>query len=514
MFLRRCLPASLLAGAFTALAVVPFPEPWWVFCAPAALLVAIEPEASAPLRTGKAILAGLVAGTTASLGVMYWMPGVFTAYAAFHGWLAWLLGFGVFVWQSGPYVLAALITSVVARAGGRAWWALPPAIAIAFTVMPTLFPWRLATGAVPFLPYVQVAELGSQPLVDLLLAFVGCGAVEAFRHRATREGRAFRVPAAVAAAALVVPTVYGLVRIPMVEAAREEGALVRVGVVQPNIGIEAKHDPERADENLARLQEASARLEAQHVDFTLWPESAYPRPFPRSVRVDLPGERSVAGPSLHTPIVFGSVTSAGGCNRWNSTLVLEGGRVRGVVDKFRLVPFTEFVPFWAYFPAISEIVACPGFRRGREERLLPVGEIELGVFNCFEDILASRAFRVGRMDPDLLINVTNDAWFGETREPYLHHQAARLRSIETRRDLVRAVNTGVSAHVSATGADLHLTGTYVADAFVAEARTGHGRTLFVWVGDWVTGSAAFALLYVVFRYVRARFRSWRAARSG
>jgi apolipoprotein N-acyltransferase len=525
MFLRRSLPASLLAGALTALAVSPFPEPWWIFVVPAALLWALEPEAGATLGPGKAILVGLVSGTTASLGVMYWMVDVFAVDTGFPRWLCWVLGSCIFLWHSGPYVVTALITSLVVRAGGRAWWVLPPALTVSFTVVGTLFPWRLAVGAVPFLPYVQMAELGSQPLVDLCIAFVGCGAVEAFRHRsgggswsgalAHRE-RAFRLPAAVSVAALLLPTVYGLVRIPMVEATRARGDRVRVGVVQPNIGLEAKHDPARADENLARLQRASAALEARQVDFTLWPESAYPRPFPRSVRVDLPGERSVAGRDLHAPIVFGAVTSAGGCNRWNSTLVLEDGRIRGVVDKSRLVPFTEFVPFWAYFPAIRAVVPCPGFRRGRVERLLSVGEHRIGVFNCYEDILASRAFRVGRLEPDFLVNVTNDAWFGDTREPFLHHQAARLRSIETRRDLVRAVNTGVSGHVSATGADLHVTETYVERSFVAEVRTGRGRTLFVWVGDWVTGASAFALLYVVWRALRARllaFRERRRARA-
>jgi apolipoprotein N-acyltransferase len=512
MFLRRSLPASLLAGAFIALSVIPFPAPWWIFCAPAALLVALTPDGETTLGPGKALLAGLIAGTATNLGVMYWMVDVFTAYTDIPLWLAWILGFCIFVWQAGPYALATLITSLVVRVGGRAWWALPPALAFSFTVVMTLFPWRLATGAVPFLPYVQMAELGSQPLIDLLIAFVGCGAVEAFRHRGAREARAFRLPAAVAVAALVVPTVYGLVRIPMVEAAREQGDLVRVGVVQPNISIAEKHDPAQADANLARLHRASAVLEAEGVDFNLWPESAYPRPFPRSVRTDLPGRRSVAGP-LEAPIIFGAVTSAGGCNRWNSALVLEDGRIRGVVDKVRLVPFTEFVPFWAYFPAIREIVVCPGFRRGQKERLLSVGEHEVGVFNCYEDILTSRAFRVGRLDPDFLVNLTNDAWFGDTSEPLLHHQAARLRSIETRRDLVRAVNTGVSGHVSATGEDLHVTETYVETAFIAEARTGSGRTLFLMVGDWVTGTSAFALLFFVWRRLRERLRAWRAARA-
>jgi hypothetical protein len=67
--------------------------------------------------------------------------------------------------------------------------------------------------------------------------------------------------------------------------------------------------------------------------------------------------------------------------------------------------------------------------------------------------------------------------------------------------------------VSATGADLHVTETYVETAFIAEARTGSGRTLFLMVGDWVTGTSAFALLFFIWRRLRERLRAWRAARA-
>jgi apolipoprotein N-acyltransferase len=101
---------------------------------------------------------------------------------------------------------------------------------------------------------------------------------------------------------------------------------------------------------------------------------------------------------------------------------------------------------------------------------------------------------VAQGEPDVLVNVTNDAWFGDTAEPHLHHQVARMRAIETRRDLVRAVNTGVSGHVSAAGEDVQRTETWVRTSFIAEARLLRGRTLWVILGDWVTALCAGAML--------------------
>ncbi len=512
MYKGRFLLGAALAGAALFLSMVPRPIPLLVFVFPAALYAALSPRDGEVVGFGKALLVGVVSGTVASLGAMYWMPSVFVSFAGFPTAAAWAVGALVFLWHSGPFVFATVTTSIVARRGGRPdWVVLPAALAVGFGVMPTLFPWRPTVCALPILPYVQLVELGGQPLVDFLIGLVGCGAFVAHRRRAALREASFRVPALVAWAAFVLPIGYGLVRIHTVENERAKGDLVRVGVVQPNVGIEMKHDPARADEILARLQRLTARAQESGIDLALWPETSYPRPFPRAIRTDLPGRASVVGEAVRAPLVFGAITAVGsGCDRWNSALALEDGRIKGVVDKVRLVPFSEFVPLWRYSPAIRAVVPCPGFRLGIGEPVLEVAGVRLGVFNCFEDILSSRGFRVGRESPDLLVNLTNDAWFGDTTEPYLHHQAARLRSIETRRDLVRAVNTGVSGLVSATGADLFHTETFVETVFVAEARTMSGTTPFVLLGDWITLPLAIFLVLPLLRRLRAAVARRRA----
>ena len=78
-------------------------------------------------------------------------------------------------------------------------------------------------------------------------------------------------------------------------------------------------------------------------------------------------------------------------------------------------------------------------------------EVRAGILNCYEDTLPRVSRRVAAEGPNLLVNVTNDAWFGNSAEPELHLLAAIPRAIEARRDMVRAVNTGVTAHIDAFG---------------------------------------------------------------
>src|SRR5690606_14535671 len=98
---------------------------------------------------------------------------------------------------------------------------------------------------------------------------------------------------------------------------------------------------------------------------------------------------------------------------------------------------------------------------------------------------------------------TNDAWFGDTAEPHLHHMVSRLRTIETRRELVRAVNTGVSAHVSRTGRDLVRTETFVATHFVADVVPSREITLYARLGDLLTP--------LLLAWMFARLVMWRPA---
>jgi apolipoprotein N-acyltransferase len=132
------------------------------------------------------------------------------------------------------------------------------------------------------------------------------------------------------------------------------------------------------------------------------------------------------------------------------------GAITGSYDKVFLMMFGEYIPFYDTFPWFTDLFPeASNFSRGSEPGSFPLRvrgrDYLLGPLICYEDILPAFTRRVAKLSPNALVNITNDAWFGRTSEPYQHLALAVFRAVENRLELVRAVNTGVSAHVDAAG---------------------------------------------------------------
>lgn len=483
IFLRHAglLAAGIAAGLAFVFSAEPYGVPGLIFAAPALWAHAFGDD-RAPITPWRAFLLGGLSGLTMQLLAFAWIPGLLERFARFPAVAAWAVAALLYVAQALPYALALGVAAWLRLRGAPLLIALPVSLAAIAARLPTLFPWRpadvLTSSA---LPYAQLAEIGGAPLVDLAFAFLGVAFVESFRTSK-------RAPRVVFALALALPTLYGAARIEAIERAREERPLLRVGVVQPNVSIEDKHDRTRFHDNLKKLHAASAPLVAEGAELVVWPESAYPFRVPRGRGEDYEGGLAIRPPGISVPIVTGLVTQVDRCMRWNSVVAVEpSGRIAGVADKIVLLPFGEFAPLHAHYPAwLLELAPCAGFVPGEHEPLLEAAGAPLGILNCYEDLLPVRSRALARAGAALLVNLTNDAWFGDTAEPHLHHMVSRLRAIEARRDLLRAVNTGVSAHVSSTGRDLVRTETFVEASFVAEARLADELTVYARLGDVLT----------------------------
>jgi apolipoprotein N-acyltransferase len=127
-------------------------------------------------------------------------------------------------------------------------------------------------------------------------------------------------------------------------------------------------------------------------------------------------------------------------------------------------------------------------------RALPLGPYRIGVLICYEDILPGFARRVVRETrPHLLVNLTNDAWFGDTNEPWIHLALAKLRAVEHRRFLARATNTGVSAVIDPAGRVVTRSGTFTRETLQAEVALLDTTTVYARVGDWPSWAAVLAV---------------------
>jgi apolipoprotein N-acyltransferase len=451
----------------------------------------------------RAFALGTVFGLAANLGALYWVVDLLTGFADLSLPLAMLacgllclycgLIFGVAMWIVRRL---ALDTGVVPALG----LALAlPAIELAY---PLIFPYFLGNAlySVPLL--TQVVEVTGVPGLTAFVAVVN-GALYELTAAGLGRRPVARAPVVLALAAVVACVGFGLVRIAAVDRTAAAARKIRVAVVQTNIGAREKGD--RAVEFLRQHQHMSREAEAARGPFDLivWPESAYDALVPRAVR-----SVRVLTEGIAAPVILGTLVTDrapdGERRVFNSAVLVSGaGQVLGIFDKVELLVFGETLPFVDTFPSIRDWFPRTSiYARGTTLRHLRMEDgTALLPMICYEDIHPAFVRRMWRADgpADVLVNVTNDSWYGDTREPRIHLALASFRSIETRRAMIRSTNTGISGIVDPVGRIVRRTGQWTRETLVAEVpvvRDG-STTPYLRLGDtygWLSGLATLGLL--------------------
>jgi apolipoprotein N-acyltransferase len=157
-----------------------------------------------------------------------------------------------------------------------------------------------------------------------------------------------------------------------------------------------------------------------------------------------------------------------------------------IYRKSHLVPFGEYIPFKSVLGRLLDILQVPmaDFSRGApDQSLLEVGEHKIGMSICYEDAFGDEAIRA-LPAASLLVNVSNDAWFGDSFAPHQHLQMARMRAIETARPMLRATNNGVSAIIDHHGTILTRSPQFEVAVLDGEIQPQQGVTVYVRMGNW------------------------------
>jgi apolipoprotein N-acyltransferase len=458
---------SLLAGALLFLAV-PSYGLWplmWIAAVPQLYVARL---AATPKR---AFLYGWLTGAVAHTGGFYWMDGLLERF----GHMAPIEALPIMALLIAYQGLAfAFFSWGVRRAWDRTGAPLvilaPLVMVTVELLMPQIFPYYLAISQAFVPAIIQIADVtGPLGVTALMLAFAGAVADAIFTasRRCWPAWRALVVVALLIAGDLG----YGALRIHQADGRRAAAPKVRTGLVQANVGIIEKWDPAEFARLLVLHQRASADLQRAGAELIVWPESSYPYALPRTFAHDFgPDDGRMVRRGFDTSLMFGALTrtekeAKKGPDRYpyNTAIMMDAaGNATGSYDKVFLMMFGEYVPFYDQIPWFTEIFPeASNFSRGSEPASFPLhttaGDFKLGPLICYEDILPSFARRVGKLGPNAFVNITNDAWFGRTAEPYQHLALAVFRAVEHRLEMVRAVNTGVSAHIDAAGRVLQAT---------------------------------------------------------
>ena len=466
-------------------------------------------------RSGRGALAvGALHGAAATAAISWWLVGAVHEYHGIPPVLGWPL-----------FAAYALIGQLQFPAWAVIRWWLrdrhdPPAIlalAAAYAgldwLAPKLFRDTLAVACYADPHLIQLVDLGGPFLLTFAIAAVSQAVVAGLARR-----RAAAPAGVLAAAVLAIAMGYGELRRGAIRDAVAAAPRRRAAVAQANVGTLDKLASERGATSvvmdvLRRYGELSDRQATGPTppDLLVWPETSYPLAWQAhrsTLDDDVEHEIETYAHERNVAMVFGGYHRVDG-TEYNSAIALAPDGASSVYHKFVLVPFAETYPF-----PVS-LIRPPRFGAGGTARTLdvslpgpavgapPRGKVRIAPVICYEALVPSHALDGVRAGAQLIVNLTNDAWFVSVAEQRLHLASSVLRSVETRRAQVRATNTGITALILPDG-ELVSPGAIDAEDVLAYDvplldAGSPALALGAWAGPGLAALAALALVALALR---------------
>ena len=511
---------ATLSGCLWFLACPPFVWAGLAWVAAVPMLLAIDKAPT--FKT--ALLLGWWAGVVETGGGFYWLLDLTQRFAGFP-WIAAAAVLLVFCAARALIFLifTALVCSIRRPRSVPMALLAPLGMTLSELVVPQIFPCGQWISQAWHPLVIQITELTGPLGVTALLMLVN-GAVYGLL---TRERRAVW-SAVVAVGLLAAALLFGTVRMRQVDAVVAHAPRLGIGLVQPNFAyaVDDEFSRDEAVRELTALQQQSQRLERSGAQLIVWSEGAYPVSLPRDFAEDFPEESlGMIRRGFTVPAVIGADTYESQLDdAYNSALLLDRtGKAVGRYDKVRLLAFGEYIPGIETFPWLRNLLPegtgrfIAGAGPGVLSLQMPGATWRLGPVICYEDLLPGFLRGVGKLHPDLLVNLTSDSWFGARTEPWEHLALAVFATIELRVSMVRAVNSGVSALIDPNGRVLAKT--YADDPYrnprsadgilVSAPKMSGGNTLFVAWGNWFPYTCALLMALLL----GAAFRGGRPSRT-
>lgn len=462
----RAWALSCLLGLLSILAMAPFFAAWVLLVTIPGLIWLIDGAASepnVPRRLWRAAGAGWWFGFGYHAAGLFWIGEAFLVEAEV---FAWLLPFAVTLMPAGLalFTAAASVSAIwFWQAGSARVWVFALSLAAFEWLLGhvfTGFPWNVLGYALtePLVLMQSASVLGIYGLTILTVVVAALPAV-CFADRDVvgwRGGHGLLAAGAVVLAMVI----FGALRLSSPPLAPVEG--VRIRIVQPSIPQRDKWRPERQREFFLKHLDLTMTAPDGRVDglagvtHVVWPEAAMPfQPLLSPEALAAISQRLGEGRWLMSGALRSSVLPDGKRRAFNSLMVFGADGLHANYDKIHLVPFGEYLPFqsileWIGLEQLTRVRG--GFSIGVTPRPLIAipGLPPVGPLICYEAIFPAVVVQSSER-PGVLVNVTNDGWFGRTTGPQQHFHQARLRAVEEGIPLIRAANNGVSGLIDPYG---------------------------------------------------------------
>ncbi|MBN2428890.1 MAG: apolipoprotein N-acyltransferase [Deltaproteobacteria bacterium] len=494
-----CLSGFLLALSFPRF---DFSACAWLALIPLFLVIDEKPFAG-----------GFWTGFCFFAAALYWVNIVMTTYGGMNLFFSFAAYLMLCVYLALYFGAATWSAWRLRKAFGLPYWLSLPFLWVAAEYLRSFlfsgFPWvNLGYSQYRHLLMIQSADLFGVYSLTFLIILVNAGLAHFY---AVIRNRSLRMQDGLVVAVLIgcfsANVFYGIYRLEQSPDVREKS--IHAVVVQGNIDQSIKWDPAYQKATLERYQRLSEEAVAkERADLVIWPESAAPFYFNEGEELsDM--VRGIPG-KIDAELLFGAPAyeiSNRRARYLNSAFLMsKAGKELGRSDKIHLVPFGEYNPFGRFFPFLEKMVAGIGDFSPGTIKPLPFEKGKAGVLICFEAIFPEIARNYTRKGCDLLVNITNDAWFGHSSAPFQHLSMTLFRAVENRVWIARAANTGISAFIAPSGRVVSQTGIFKTLSLSAEIGLGSRATLYNRIGDAVP--AVFLLLSGLAIFT-AQFRLYR-----
>ena len=492
---------ALLSGVLLALS---FPKAdfsvlaWFAFVP---LLLAIAKK-----RPAAAFRLGFVCGLSAYGGILYWLNIVMTLY----GNLPWFASFFLFLILAAYMAFYLGLTAMLVRKGEMS--GISPLLTFPFlwvgfeflrSFLLTGFPWAiLGYSQYRILPLIQIADITGVYGLSFLIVLANVVLLRIIKGAVMKGHSIYPAKSAALLVALLVLTLgYGFMRLNSVE----KGAPLKVALIQGNIPQDVKWNPAFQESTIAAYERLTREACAGGIGLVVWPESAVPFYFQDDPKYASRIKRVAADAKSFLVTGSPAYDNEGGSIKYRNSayLLSPSGEVLGRSDKVHLVPFGEYVPLAGLLPFVHKLVVGIGdFSPGAGTFPLVIDKGNLGVLVCFEGIFPELSRGYVRAGSRLLVNITNDAWYGRSSAPYQHLSMTVFRSVENRVPLVRAANTGITAIIDSRGHIRGMTQLFSETYLVGEVRMGEGETVYTRYGDifaWLCLALSAIFIVLAFR---------------
>jgi apolipoprotein N-acyltransferase len=535
-FTVRNIPtrAWALAGLSSVLQILVFPKPSlfllsWICMTPLIYallrgrggegeLVDSEGRSLRPFTVKQGIVIAWASGVIFYLGTCYWIYPVMNGYGGLNVIAASLITIGyclIMALHHGAFGGLVVLMSRRSSLGNRRPLFLAPFFWVAieyFRDRVTGVPWLpLGSAQVNNIPFARIAEVTGVYGLSFAVMLVNC----AFAAGLLLYGKR-RMNLLISATAAAIALQMGVFAKAEQFPATHQALLVQenVPVLDPNQWTPQLYD--QTIGSLAQLSVPKNRSGSDDPGLIVWPES--PAPF----FIDDPRLRpwlATIARDSNSYLVVGSIGTAeskvpGSQQLLNSALIVDpNGRFLGHYDKLHLVPFGEYVPMQEYLFFAKKLTREVGdFARGADRKVFEIDGTRIGVFICYESIFPDEVRQFTANGAQVLVNISNDGWYGETGAPFQHLQMARMRAIENHRWILIATNNGVTASIDPYGRIVKRLPRNVRAAMMAPFSPQIETTFYVRYGDIFAWTCVVISILAIFMRTRIRVHTMIEAR--